>query len=135
MKKEVGIKSDGKRMPPIDEEVVALVETESQHHCKVVFAHRVDPKGDAVGYGLCGWNIPRVKYWLDAELPNMDEEDADDQRKRKSETETAKWFARGLSTRTRMLSETSQDSTDSATVSTASHTKSSNDFPIIISNS
>ena len=80
---EVWIKADGKRMPPIDEEVVALVETESQHHCKVVFAHRVDPNGDAVGYGLCGWNIPRVKYWLDAELPNMDEEDADDQRKRK----------------------------------------------------
>lgn len=46
--KEVWIKADGKRMPPIDEEVVALVETESPHHCKVVFAHRVDPKGDAV---------------------------------------------------------------------------------------
>ena len=31
--------------------------------------------GDAFGYGIGGWNIPRVKYWLDAELPNMDRQE------------------------------------------------------------
>lgn len=66
--------ADGKQFPPIDKEVVALVGTDDPPHYRVVFAHRVDPNGDAFGYGIGGWNIPRVKYWLDAELPNMDEE-------------------------------------------------------------
>lgn len=71
--KEVWIPADGKQLPPIDKEVVALVGTDYPPHYRVVFAHRVDTQGDAFGYGIGGWNIPHVKYWLDAELPNMDE--------------------------------------------------------------
>ena len=72
---EVWKPADGKQLPPIDKEVVALVGTNDPTHflCKVAFAHRVDPNGDEFEYGIGGWNVPYVKYWLDAELPNMDE--------------------------------------------------------------
>jgi len=66
--------ADGKQLPPIDKEVVALVGTDYPPHYRVVFAHRVDPNNfGSFGYGIGGWNIPYVKYWLDAELPNMND--------------------------------------------------------------
>ncbi len=74
-KEELWRPADGEQLPPIDKEVVALVWTDYPPLYRVVFAHRVDPDGDAFGYGIGGWDIPRVKYWLDAELPNMDRQE------------------------------------------------------------
>ena len=76
--------AQGNDLPEIDKEVIALIEAFG--HYKVIFAHRVDenveihtsidgkplvlhPKRHDKG----GWNIPDVKFWLDCELPKMEE--------------------------------------------------------------
>ena len=75
--------ADGDDLPEIDREVIALID-----NGKVVFAHRPDPKGwDAKSiitekvehytpetYGKGGWNIPDVKYWLDCQIPKIEED-------------------------------------------------------------
>ena len=76
--------ADGDDLPEVDREVIALVE-ENEHY-KVVFAHRPpkywDGKNILTGevtrytpktYDKGEWNIPNVKFWLDLELPKMEE--------------------------------------------------------------
>lgn len=73
--------ADGDDLPEIDKEVIALLT-----NGKVVFAHR--PKESWNGknidtgelttyypkrYDKGEWNQPDVKYWLDAELPKMED--------------------------------------------------------------
>ena len=69
-------------LPEIDREVIVLCE-----NSKVCFGHRPNPDGwdgrniltDEINhytpqtYNKGGWNIPDVKWWLDVELPNMEE--------------------------------------------------------------
>ncbi len=69
--------AQGDDLPAIDREVIAF------QGGKVVIAHRPDPAGwdgkslstgevehyTPQTYGKGGWNMPDVKYWLDAELP------------------------------------------------------------------
>ena len=87
--------ADGKDLPEIDREVIALVglcgsfeiQNEEPHvlSYKVVFAHRPPEYWDGTNidtgkvtrytpktYGKGGWNIPDVKWWLDLELPKME---------------------------------------------------------------
>ena len=86
--------ADGDDLPEIDREVIALEgivdQTETDCFCwhKVVFAHRpasegYDGKSIITGevkhytpetYDKGGWNIPNVKYWLDCQIPNMEED-------------------------------------------------------------
>lgn len=47
--------------PPIDEEVIVLLETPSPSHFEISFAHIVN-KEIYVDYN--GWNIKGVKYWI-----------------------------------------------------------------------
>ena len=75
--------ADGDDLPEVDREVIALLD-----NGKVVFAHRPDQKGwDAKSiitekvehytpetYGKGGWNIPDVKYWLDCQIPKIEED-------------------------------------------------------------
>ena len=80
--------ADGDELPEIDREVVVLY----QHYpldvneYSVGFAHRPpeywDGKNIGTGvvtryypkkYGKGGWNSPDVKWWLDLELPKMEE--------------------------------------------------------------
>ena len=76
--------ADGDNLPEIDREVIALVEEYNAY--KVVFAHRPpehwDGKNLITGkvtthtpkrYGKGKWNQPNVKWWLDLELPEMEE--------------------------------------------------------------
>lgn len=76
--------ADGKDLPEINREVVALV-WENEHY-KVVFAHRPPRHWDGTNiltgettryypkrYDKGGWNIPDVKWWLDLELPKIEE--------------------------------------------------------------
>ena len=63
--------ADGDNLPEIDREVIALVEENGYY--KVVFAHRPNPNGDAICYDKGGWNMPDIRYWLDLELPKMEE--------------------------------------------------------------
>lgn len=85
--------ADGDDLPEIDREVIVLVgvknpvTTDSMWGCEVAFAHRPNPDGwdgksittgkvehyDVQTYGKGGWNIPDVKFWLDCELPKMEE--------------------------------------------------------------
>lgn len=85
--------ADGDDLPEIDKEVIVLVgiknpvTTDSMWGCEVAFAHRPNPDGwdgksittgkvehyDVQTYDKGGWNIPDVKYWLDCELPKMEE--------------------------------------------------------------
>ena len=80
-------------LPEIDKEVIVLVgiknpvTTDSVWGCEVAFAHRPNPNGwdgksittgevehyDVQTYDKGGWNIPDVKFWLDCELPKMEE--------------------------------------------------------------
>ena len=73
--------ADGDDLPEIDREVIALLS-----NGKVVYAHRPqeywDGKNIATGevtrhypirYDKDGWNQPNVKWWLDLELPKMEE--------------------------------------------------------------
>lgn len=73
--------ADGDDLPEIDREVIALLSNGT-----VVYAHRPqeywDGRNIATGkvtrhypkrHGKGGWNIPDVKFWLDCELPKMEE--------------------------------------------------------------
>lgn len=75
-------------LPPYDKEVIVLCRR-AEYFQEVCFAHRPDPKGwyakslatgkiehyRAETYGKGGWNIDGVKWWLDVELPKMEEEE------------------------------------------------------------
>ena len=76
--------ADGEDLPEIDKEVIALVEENGYY--KVVFAHRPpeywDGKNIITGkvtrnytkrYDNGYWNQPNVKYWLDLDLPTINE--------------------------------------------------------------
>ena len=76
--------ADGDNLPEIDREVIALVEENG--HYKVVFAHRPPEYWDGRNiltnkvtrnyterYDKGGWNQPNVKWWLDLELPKVEE--------------------------------------------------------------
>lgn len=63
--------ADGDSLPEIDREVIALVEEYGYY--KAVFAHRPNPNGNAICYDEGGWNQPNVKWWLDLELPKMED--------------------------------------------------------------
>ena len=72
--------ADGDILPDIDREVVVLLKDG-----KVSFAHRPNPEGwdgksitdnnirhyDVKTYDKGGWNIPDVKWWLDANIPEI----------------------------------------------------------------
>ena len=73
--------ADGDDLPEIDREVIALLEDG-----KVVFAHRPPEYWDGKNiitnevtryepkrYDKGGWNQPDVKWWLDLDLPKMEE--------------------------------------------------------------
>ncbi len=73
--------ANGDDLPEIDREVIALLEDG-----KVVFAHRPPEYWDGKNiitnevtryepkrYDKGGWNQPNVKWWLDLELPKMQE--------------------------------------------------------------
>ena len=73
--------ADGDDLPEIDREVIALLD-----NGKVVFAHRPpeywDGKNIITGkvtrnypktYDKGGWNIPNVKWWLDCQIPNIED--------------------------------------------------------------
>ena len=76
--------ANGDDLPEIDMEVVALALEHERY--KVVFAHRI-AEGAAVHtsidgkplvlhrmrYGKGGWNQPNLKWWLDLDLPKMEE--------------------------------------------------------------
>ena len=75
-------------LPPYNKEVIVLCRR-AEYFQEVCFAHRPDPKGwyakslatgeiehyRAETYGKGGWNIENVKWWLDVELPKMEEEE------------------------------------------------------------
>ena len=68
--------AQGDELPPIDKEVVVLCD-DNHGGYKVCFGHRPDPKGwigKPISYGKGGWNIPNVRWWLDCNLPNMEEQ-------------------------------------------------------------
>lgn len=73
--------ANGDDLPEIDREVIALLEDG-----KVVFAHRPPEYWDGKNiitnevtryepkrYDKGGWNQPNVKWWLDLDLPKMQE--------------------------------------------------------------
>jgi len=74
--------ADGDDLPEIDREVIVLLSNN-----KVCYAHRPNPNGwdgrsiltgevdhyTPKTYDKGGWNIPDVKWWLDLDLPNMEE--------------------------------------------------------------
>lgn len=60
--------AQGKDLPEIDREVIAL-EQHKSGYMKVVYAHRPNPNGYEKIYDKGGWNIPNLKYWLDYPLP------------------------------------------------------------------
>ena len=81
---EIWKPADGDYLPEIDREVIALV-WENEHY-KVVFVHRPPEYWDGKNiitnevtryeskrYDKGGWNQPDVKFWLDCELPKIEE--------------------------------------------------------------
>ena len=73
--------ADGSELPDIEREVIAL--TKDGH---IVFAHRPpewwDGKDIDTGkvtrrypkrYGVGQWNIPDIKYWLDIQIPDIEQ--------------------------------------------------------------
>lgn len=82
--------AEGSDLPIFDREVIVLTQPYPLEGSEfaVSFAHRPNPNGwdgrniitDEVNhytpqtYDKGGWNIPNVKWWLDIELPNMEEE-------------------------------------------------------------
>lgn len=64
--------ADGDNLPEIDREVIAIIIEYGYY--KTVFAHRPNPNGDAICYDKGGWNMPDIRYWLDLELPKMENE-------------------------------------------------------------
>ena len=83
-KKHLWKDAQGDDLPEIDKEVIALIEAFG--HYKVIFAHRVDENAEIhtsidgkplvlhpKKHGKGGWNISNIKWWLDIELPKMEE--------------------------------------------------------------
>ena len=81
--------ADGDYLPEIDREVIVLTQSyplEGNEYA-VSFAHRPNPNGwDGKSvttgetehyipktYDKGGWNQPNVKWWLDLDLPNMED--------------------------------------------------------------
>ena len=73
--------ANGDNLPEIDREVIVLLSNN-----KVCFAHRPQEYWDGKNiateeitryypkrYDKGGWNIPDVKWWLDLDLPKMEE--------------------------------------------------------------
>lgn len=81
--KKLWHEAKGDYLPKVDREVIVLCKNN-----KVCYGHRPNPKGwdgkniitDKVShytpqtYDNGGWNIPDVRWWLDIELPNLEEE-------------------------------------------------------------
>ena len=77
--------AQGDVLPEIDREVIVLCD-DGHGGYKVCFGHRpyeyvagVSYEGkmtylEAKTYDKGGWNIPDVKWWLDVELPNKEEQ-------------------------------------------------------------
>ena len=81
--------ADGDDLPEIDREVVVFTQNfpDDAGIMKVAIAHRPNPNGwdgrniltgevnhyTPKTYDKGGWNIPDVKWWLDLDLPNMEE--------------------------------------------------------------
>ena len=81
--------ADGDYLPEIDREVVVFTQNfpEDAGIMKVAIAHRPNPNGwdgrniltgevdhyTPKTYDKGGWNIPDVKWWLDLDLPKMEE--------------------------------------------------------------
>ena len=81
--------ADGDVLPEIDREVVVFTQNfpNDAGIMKVAIAHRPNPNGwdgrniltgevdhyTPKTYDKGGWNIPDVKWWLDLDLPNMEE--------------------------------------------------------------
>lgn len=81
--------AQGDDLPPIDKEVIVLCNDNFGGY-KVSFGHRPNPQGyygknlttgedvrkyryEVHTYDKGGWNIPDIKYWLDVELPNLED--------------------------------------------------------------
>ena len=75
--------AQGDDLPEIDREVIVI-----DKDGKVSYGHRPDPNRNYIGksvisvidlkynvvtYGKGGWNIPDIRYWLDLDLPNLDD--------------------------------------------------------------
>ena len=82
--------AQGDDLPPIDKEVIVLCNDNFGGY-KVCFGHRPNPDGyygknlttgeevhkyryEVETYGKGKWNIPDVRWWLDIELPNLEEQ-------------------------------------------------------------
>ena len=81
--------ADGDDLPEIDREVVVFVQNfpDDAGIMKVAIAHRPNPNGwdgrniltgevdhyTPKTYDNGGWNIPDVRWWLDLDLPNMED--------------------------------------------------------------
>ena len=81
--------ADGDYLPEIDREVVVFIQNfpDDAGIMKVAIAHRPNPNGwdgrniltgevdhyTPKTYDKGGWNIPDVKWWLDLDLPKMQE--------------------------------------------------------------
>ena len=81
--------ADGDVLPEIDKEVVVFTQNfpNDAGIMKVAIAHRPNPNGwdgrniltgevnhyTPKTYDKGGWNIPDVRWWLDLDLPNMEE--------------------------------------------------------------
>ena len=81
--------ADGDDLPEIDREVVVFTQNfpDDAGIMKVAIAHRPNPNGwdgrsiltgevdhyTPKTYDKGGWNIPDVKWWLDLDLPKMEE--------------------------------------------------------------
>lgn len=82
--------ANGDDLPDIDKEVIVLTQPYPLESTEYVisFAHRPNPDGwngksistgkiehyQPKTYDKGGWNIPNVKWWLDLDLPTIEEE-------------------------------------------------------------
>lgn len=96
MMKNIWKPADGDDLPEIDREVVVFTQDfpNDAGIMAVAIGHRPNPEGwdgkslstgkvehyTPKTYGKGGWNIPDVKYWLDAPIPEEKEESYDRQR-------------------------------------------------------
>jgi hypothetical protein len=63
--------ADGNDLPEIDRDVICLLDCG-----KVVKAHRPSKKNNLYvpeTYGKGEWSYPNIKYWLDCEIPKLEE--------------------------------------------------------------
>ena len=80
--------AQGDDLPEIDREVVALIQDypDDKEHLRIAYAHRPPEYWDGKNiitnevtryepkrYDKGGWNQPNVKWWLDLDLPKMQE--------------------------------------------------------------